>query len=302
MLIIEATKNLAIEKWDSIPTSAGLEKKRSPVRRVCILTALWKRHDLARLVLTHYLRMAERLRDSLDVEIIVVGSEKESEILSNQLGVNYVHHPNIPLSDKWGRGLRECKKFDPDVVMTIGSDDLISDSTLESLCQKISDGRMVVGIRDMYIIDAKKKTLNYWSGYVEERKKDTIGMARCYSREMLDKIDFNLWKGQQLDRGLDRHASSIVSLFGHFPTLPGEESLMSIDGVEFSFGHVGFLLEEISGFAVDIKTEENISKVEDYGVMTSSALDSSITLLKESLDEETVNDLISLLGDNLDEG
>ena len=301
MLIIESTRNLAIEKWDSMPASAGLGKKRTPVRRVCILTALWKRHDLARLVLTHFVGMSERLNERLDIEIIAVGSEEESEKICNELGVNYIHHPNTPLSEKWSIGLRECESFNPDVVMTVGSDDLISDSTLESLCRKISEGRMVVGIRDMYIIDAEKNTLNYWSGYVEERGKETVGMARCYSREILDKTEFNLWEGQQIDRGLDRHASSVVSLFGHFPTLPGEETVMSIQGVEYSFGHVGFILEEISGFAVDIKTEENISKVGDYGVMASSTLESNITLLKERLGNNTVNGLISLLGEKLDE-
>lgn len=301
MPIIESTRNLAIEKWGAMPVSAGLGKKRKPVRRVCILTALWGRHDLARLVLTHFAGMSERLNRRLDIEIIAVGSEEESEKLCNEIGINYTHHPNSPLSEKWSIGLKECERFNPDVVMTVGSDDLISDSTLEALCQKISDGRMVVGIRDMYIIDAEKNTLNYWSGYVEERGNETVGMARCYSREILDKTGFNLWEGQQIDRGLDRHASSVVSLFGHFPTLPGEETVMSIEGVEYGFGHVGFILEEISGFAVDIKTEENISKVGDYGVMSSSTLESNITLLKERLGEDTVNGLISLLGEKMDE-
>ena len=65
---------------------------------------------------------------------------------------------------------------------------------------------------------------------------------------------------------------------------------------------MGYLLEEINGFAVDIKTEENISKLSDYGVMTSSSIESSINLLRESLGHETVNELLVILGDEFVEG
>ena len=198
--------------------------------------------------------------------------------------------------------MEECRNFDPDVVMTVGSDDLISDSTLESLCQRVSEGRMVVGIKDMYIIDKNDRTLNYWRGYSGNREKETIGMARCYSKEILEKIDFNLWKGHQVNKGLDRIATSVVSQYGNFPINSGAETAVDMNGTGYLFGHIGYLLEEINGFAVDIKTEENISKLSDYGVMTSSSLESSINLLRESLGDETVDELLVILGDEFVEG
>ena len=300
-LIDEAAAKIAIDKWGAIPGVEG-KKNRKLVRRVCILTALWKRNELSKLVLSHYRRMAERMSGTLDIELVAVGSDEESERIADELNVEYVHHPNNPLSEKWGRGLEECMNFNPDVVMTVGSDDLISDSTLVSLCQKVSEGRMVVGIKDMYIIDQNDRTLNYWRGYSGNRDNETIGMARCYSKEILEKIDFNLWKGHQVNKGLDRIATSVVSQYGNFPVNSGAETAVDMNGVGYLFGHIGYLLEEIGGFAVDIKTEENISKLSDYGVMTSSSLESSINLLRESLGNETVDELLVILGDELSEG
>ena len=94
----------------------------------------------------------------------------------------------------------------------------------------------------------------------------------------------------------------MVSQYGNFPINSGAETAVDMNGTGYLFGHIGYLLEEINGFAVDIKTEENISKLSDYGVMTSSSLESSINLLRESLGDETVDELLVILGDEFVEG
>jgi len=300
---MHAIEELAYRKWGALPAEGGFRDKNKPVRRICILTALWKRRELSRIVLSHYKEMAENLHPEFDVEIVAVGSTAESKGLVEELGIEYVEYPNSPLSCKWDAGLKHCSILDPDVVIIVGSDDLISEGALTGLCERISEGRMMVGLKDMFMLDVKGKTVNYWSGYgIEEREYETIGMGRCYSRKLLDKLNFSFWGGHEVDRGLDHVVTSKISELGHLPLPAGEEVWLDLDGFSYAFGHVGFTLEEIGGFAIDVKTGLNITKIGDYQLMRTQTLKSSERMLAEYLGSKTTRSIIEFLdGSGVDE-
>jgi len=243
------------------------------------------------------------LHPEFDVEIVAVGSTAESKGLVEELGIEYVEYPNSPLSCKWDAGLKHCSILDPDVVIIVGSDDLISEGALTGLCERISEGRMMVGLKDMFMLDVKGKTVNYWSGYgIEEREYETIGMGRCYSRKLLDKLNFSFWGGHEVDRGLDHVVTSKISELGHLPLPAGEEVWLDLDGFSYAFGHVGFTLEEIGGFAIDVKTGLNITKIGDYQLMRTQTLKSSERMLAEYLGSKTTRSIIEFLdGSGVDE-
>ena len=55
-----------------------------------------------------------------------------------------------------GLGLQYTERFDPDVVIVVGSDDFLSPSTVLSLVGSIAEGRLMVGLMDMQILDLEK--------------------------------------------------------------------------------------------------------------------------------------------------
>ena len=89
--------------------------------RVEILTCLWRRHQLADIVLRHYAAVRDALAGTLTLGITAVGSEgAQSRDLAERHGAHYVEHANSPLGAKWNVGLRAVRELQPDAVVITG--------------------------------------------------------------------------------------------------------------------------------------------------------------------------------------
>ena len=78
------------------------------------------------------LNLKEELKDVLNLELVAVGSEGDkSKNICEESGFNYFEYENQPMSEKWNFGLQMTKKFNPDAVIIIGSDDLIDKPLLK---------------------------------------------------------------------------------------------------------------------------------------------------------------------------
>ena len=90
--------------------------------RIGIMTTLWKRPELTRIVLSYY---ASLKVEGVEFTLLVAGSEgRASRALAKECGWYYVSVPNAPLGAKHNRALKAICKFDIDCVVVIGSDDL----------------------------------------------------------------------------------------------------------------------------------------------------------------------------------
>ncbi|GIR28158.1 MAG: hypothetical protein CM15mP42_11080 [Methanobacteriota archaeon] len=79
----------------------------------------------------------------------------------------------------------------------------------------------MVGIKDFYIYDTERRKLAYWRGYGKlndaHRMNETIGLARCLSRTLLDKLDFNIWNDLNISRNLDGAMTTRLKEVGIYP-------------------------------------------------------------------------------------
>ena len=69
---------------------------------------------------------------------------------------------------------------------------------------------------------------------------------------------------------------------------------MRLDGKAYAFGHTGVHSEEISGFAVDVKTGDNITSIEKYNLPMHLEIGSALPLLIPNLGDSTSQTLIEL--------
>ena len=269
--IKNSIRNIVGEEWGGriMPRQYELGGRRSsiPIKRICLLTTIWGRDELTAAFLEHINFLKEELSE-YEVTCVVVGSEgRKSEQLVVNSGNEYLEFENLPLSKKWDSGLQYTERFDPDVVIVVGSDDFLSPSTVLSLVGSIAEGRLMVGLMDMQILDLEKTRFMHWHGYSVSdkiRTWETIGLGRCLSRKLLDKVGFSIWGEESINRGLDGLMTRKLASIGMIPLPYGEEVWADLGDGIYAFGHTGIYTSDIDGFALDVKSTENITPFENY--------------------------------------
>ncbi len=181
---------------------------QSQINKIVIYTCIWKRPELTRVVLSYYSMLKRELEGKIQLELLAVGSEgKQSRQLCESCGFDYVEYQNQPLSDKWEYGINRCRDYNPDAVIIVGSDDLISQSLIEFYDRKLKEGLVFCGITDAYFLDLQTEKMIHWVGYTSQvdavRLGETTGMGRCLSKPLLERLDFSIWRNLNKDRNLD---------------------------------------------------------------------------------------------------
>lgn len=128
---------------------------------------------------------------------IVIGHEPEFQKLCNDLDVEFIYANNDPLSDKWNAGFLASKKYDPDLVLFLGSSDWCSNNYLNNVKNQIKKyNHSVIAMLGCHFVDIDfikdKIQLMYWSGYPKNNSRylEPIGIGRSLSREFLNKVDW----------------------------------------------------------------------------------------------------------------
>lgn len=172
--------------------------------KIGILSAMWQRPEVFEIFATGI----NRLQGQFDIIPVIVGSEGEaSRELCRKYQFMYLERPNNPLGRKFNEGLRVFRGTDVDYVMVMGSDDIISNNLIEAYMPYMEKRKDIIGILDIYFYDMIKKEMHYLPGYGlrkqdKHRKGEPLGLARCLSRDLIDKCHWQLWQNS-VDKGLD---------------------------------------------------------------------------------------------------
>lgn len=132
-------------------------------------------------------------QQSLPIRIVTVGSTNIDKDSASKAGVEYLQHPNRPLSNKWQAGIYYARKYDPDAIMICGSDAWLTTNWCEVAHKYILDGFDMVGKRDFYtsyVVPGQKLAI---IGRTYKTRKDPVGSGRLISKNILDKLDWSLY-------------------------------------------------------------------------------------------------------------
>jgi tetratricopeptide (TPR) repeat protein len=244
-------------------------QKQNSINKIVIYTCVWPISELTRIVLSYYSGLKKELSGKIQLELLAVGSEGDaSRKLCEDCGFDYFEYANQTLSAKWEYGINRCADYDPDGVIIVGSDDLISQNLIEFYDNQLKDNMVFCGLKDRYFFDVSKENLILWTGYNLQddptRVGETIGMGKCLSRFLLDKLGFSIWKGLDIHRGLDGAMTQQLFRLG-LEILDYHNCVVAkFDNQEVRIGHCGFEMAEIGVCAVDIKFAENLTTTERY--------------------------------------
>lgn len=160
----------------------------------------------------------------------MVGHEPAAKLLADDLGVEWVEHPNSPLGAKWNAGFYACKRHNPDAVLYAGSSDWVLPIYISNAVRLIEEqGFEIVGSYGCRFVDVAKTIRSaLWKGYDPLVRNETIGIGRVLSKSLLDRIDWHPFNGS-LDNSLDRSMTDrVAKVNGKEATGFGGGALLSI--------------------------------------------------------------------------
>lgn len=121
---------------------------------------------------------------------MIYSTNEDAEFLKSQDVKNTLQVLNEPLSFKWNEAVKSLKTVDFDAVILLGSDDFIDEAFVDYVSRniKLCD---LIGFKDIYF--KEDKNLYYWSGYQCSRKGEPAGAGKTYSKEFLERINYDLF-------------------------------------------------------------------------------------------------------------
>ena len=250
---------------------------------IVIVTALWKRPNLTRLMLEHTRRVAQQT--SLEVELVAVGSEgDQTRAMCDKASWKYVEHPNEALNHKWNQGVLKAQEFDPASVLILGSDDFIDQALLEDYNALIKNEGGNHGLNDNYALDLRRFMVGHWPGYRlnQYRIKDWLwayklmgrpcGPARIFDRPSLMKLGWKLWNDDPpIQRCLD--GNNHRRLKAHGLTLKGHYQ------------------NEMRGSLIAVKNGQSIPQV---GGLQRSWVNNPLVFLERHFSKRELNQLLTM--------
>ena len=185
------------------------------------------------------------------IPVVVCSSEAPHEEFVRKMGFDYYEHPNRPLGTKANYTARLTKNYDPDYVIFLDGDDIISNTLMIEYIRCMEKGYDVIGVKDIYFYSLNPKRIKYgvfghW-GYEYRGPSDkNLGLAKCLSKSMLEKID---WKpfNDRVNSGLDGTMRARVGKY-----------CPRIAGIEVRKNNL---------FCVDIKTLGNLNGIGNFDLL-----------------------------------
>ena len=125
------------------------------MKKIAICVCIWKREDITRTVFEYYKRLIVNLKNTVEIQMFVVGSEgNRSKKLTEFFGFNYKEFINLPLTEKQNACVLFAKTWNPNGIVFIGSDDVLDEKIFKIYTDYLNTEQKnthIIGFLDMYI-------------------------------------------------------------------------------------------------------------------------------------------------------
>ena len=184
--------------------------------KISIVTAIHGRPKELSMFLQNFKKYSEANKRYFHFHLIIAGDENEKtsfNVLENsRVRCHFKQVENRPLGNKFNAALQVAKEIDNDYVIMTGSDDLIHPALFDKYLAKILFNYPdFIGVEDCYFYNIITKEALYWDGYKDERKGQSVGSYRMFSRSLCRKLDYEFYR-PDANRGFDK--SMMLKLSG----------------------------------------------------------------------------------------
>jgi glycosyltransferase involved in cell wall biosynthesis len=216
-------------------------------KTIIFLTCTYERIEITKIFKKNLIKLQEEFSSEFNFINIVVDSDHSNrDVFQSDDRFIYLEYGNSPLSHKWNYGSQFLKNINFDNLIIIGSDDILDCKLFNIYKEKIKSDMDLIGIKDLYMYDILKDKMFYWSGYDESsgRLGESIGLARCLSKKIVEELNYNLW-GLELNKGLDKSMMERITKYCD------------------PFSSYIFNSKD-NGFSFDIKSNKNITILKNF--------------------------------------
>lgn len=175
-----------------------------------IFTACWQRPHIFEVFLT---KLPKKY------PLCVVGEKTDQcyEVLQKERpDAIWVESENRPLGRKFNNGLKAISGYEFDYIFITGSDDMFTPGLFEHY-ESLKGKYHYCGLLDFYFTDLER--VRYFSGHAANRKGEPIGSGRMIQRQVLEKLDWQLWDdgiNHAMDLSATRRMSILEGMQNHF--------------------------------------------------------------------------------------
>lgn len=239
--------------------------------KIAVATCVYKRHEVFKIFLKNFKKNQQALKGVIDFSLWIAGDINKElrsfELIKSGDGINWLHHENEPLSNKWNALINTLKTVEFDYLLILGSDDILSSVCFLKYYQLTRSGHDYIGFHDFFLLSPETMKMKYWHGFTRDRRGETTGAGRLIHKSLIENADWRLWD-DGLNSGLD------ASMTKHLKPVNPYGLWCKRDGVAM----------------VDIKTAVNIWTYEKYPGQDVS----SQQLLPAYFEREIVDEIVNL--------
>jgi len=202
--------------------------------RIAIVTGAYKRHELLDLFCRYY----QWLQQRIPFDLVVACSETQTKQIVRHYGHTAIMVNNHPLTRKFNMAAQHAAGAD--YCIMLGSDDFLSEATLRHYVNLFEQGYDYIGVLDWWFYNSLTGAGLYWKGYDTTANRGHLcGAGRALSKRLMEAVGWQPWEpgyDKILDTGMDVR-------------------LARVEHTKHAFN-----LNDAGLFALDIKTEENMTK------------------------------------------
>ena len=165
--------------------------------KIGIITCNYRRPKILEL----WAASIQRIRKDLGIELpAVCVSDVDDKRACESHDIHHIRMNNLPVTDKWNRGMQYMRSIGADYVIISGSDNIFSSDTIKRISAEATKGYDVIGLNSIYFyaVDGEFKgkvcRLNYGNRL--------LGVGKTISKKVLDEIDWTPW-GKKKNWGMD---------------------------------------------------------------------------------------------------
>lgn len=182
--------------------------------RLAIVTAFHGRPEISEV----FHLGIRRLQARFDVRLFAAVTEGHvsNAVLCELTDTTYVWHDNVDLGAKHNAAMALARAWEPDAVMVLGSDDLVSGDYAMWVLEQVAAGAEYLYPGAITLYSPAMGMALKLEGPIQHHRT-FFGAGRVYSRSLMERMDWKPWSEVGQRKGLDNDSHFRVSFLGGDP-------------------------------------------------------------------------------------